>query len=241
MTKKNNKSSRRPLSKKTRLEQIKTRQKNGWWKNPEKTKKKQSEAKKGDKNPASRACVKKKISKTLTGRIGNNTGKHWKITDTSKMSEARKGNTNAKGKTWKVKDTSKMKSKTNGFTKKRWQDPEFAKKILCTVSPNKQEKKLTSFLNEILPNEYKFVGDGEFILAGKCPDFLNINGQKKLIELYGEYWHGEKRTGIIKKDAELNRINYFRKFGFTTLIIWEKELQNLETLRKRILNFNYSM
>lgn len=115
-----------------------------------------------------------------------------------------------------------------------WQDSEYVKKQMKArgVQPNKIEKYLDLFLQKTLPNEYKYVGDGEFILGGKCPDFLNINGQKKLIEYNSDYWHrNDKSNGQ-------GRIDYFKKFGFDTLIIWEKELSNLIELKDKISQFN---
>lgn len=145
-----------------------------------------------------------------------------------KISKSLKGlNTWSKGK----KHTKKVKDKISESSKKRWENPEYAKKVLKSFrnSPNKAEQKLNKIINDILPTEYKFVGDGEFILGGKCPDFLNINGKKKLIELYGNYWH--------QNDNPKDRIDYFKKFGFETLIIWENELNNVRIIEKRIINF----
>lgn len=116
--------------------------------------------------------------------------------------------------------------------KKNWKDPKFVKKQMRArgVKPNKTELNLNKFLHRILPNEYKFVGDGEFILAGKCPDFVNVNGQKKIIELYGNYWH--------KGETGQKRITLFRQYGYETLIIWENELEDEIALKEKILNFN---
>ena len=105
------------------------------------------------------------------------------------------------------------------------------KKGIYNIVPNKKEQELYEFLQEILPDEYKFVGDGKTVDVGGCaPDFININGQKKLIELYGDYWH--------KGDDEGHRIFYFRLFGYETLIIWEHELKDKEKLREKILAFH---
>lgn len=120
--------------------------------------------------------------------------------------------------------------------KKKWREPGYKKrtvqKILeaSHVCPNYSEKFLNTILQVTIPEEYFFVGDGQFILGGKCPDFLNINGKKKLIELFGEHWH--------EKKEERKRIEYFKKFGFDTLIIWGNELLNINKLKKRILAFN---
>jgi len=125
-----------------------------------------------------------------------------------------------------------LKEKLSNMRKLDWQTPSYVKKQMKArnVTPNKTELFLNIFLQKTLPNEYKYVGDGEFILAGKCPDFVNVNGQKKIIELYGNYWH--------KGETGKDRINLFRQYGYETLIVWEKELKNLEELGSRILTFH---
>jgi len=115
-----------------------------------------------------------------------------------------------------------------------WKDSEYVRKQMKArhLKPNKPEIKLDTFLKQLLPREYKFVGDGQFIIAGKCPDFINVNGQKKIIELYGDYWH--------RNDNPQERIDLFAKYGYQTLIIWEKELKDNKELKSKILNFQTS-
>ena len=100
------------------------------------------------------------------------------------------------------------------------------------VSPNKKEQYIRWLLQVIFPKEYKFVGDGSVIIGRYCPDFININGQKKLIEFFGDYWH--------EGDDEGNRIFQFRLFGFDTLIIWEHELNDdeIEMTIAKIIEFH---
>jgi hypothetical protein len=97
--------------------------------------------------------------------------------------------------------------------------------------PNQKEKYLNSILQKNFPNEWKYVGQGDFVLGGKNPDFVNVNGKKLLIELFGGlgWWHSEK-------DVQ-PRINHFKQFGFDTLIIWEGELKNKVEVINRITNF----
>jgi len=98
------------------------------------------------------------------------------------------------------------------------------------VKPNQKEKQLHSFLQCLLPQEFALNVKAEImILGGKIPDFVNVNGQKKIIELYGNYWH--------KHDNPQDRIDYFKQFGWDTLIIWEKELKDESLLGERILRF----
>ena len=58
--------------------------------------------------------------------------------------------------------------------KKNWQDDRYARRIIQAWrnSPNKAEKKLIGLLDEVYPNEWEYVGNGKFLLGGKCPDFL---------------------------------------------------------------------
>jgi len=101
----------------------------------------------------------------------------------------------------------------------------------CGTKPNKKEIILDNFLKSILPIEYQInVKADVMTLGGKIPDFVNINGKKKLIELYGDFWH--------RNDNPQDRIDYFKNFGWDTLVIWEKELKDRESLKEKILNFN---
>jgi len=109
------------------------------------------------------------------------------------------------------------------------QDKEFLSLAMKKRQPNKKEILLNNLLQELsLP--YRYVGNGQFILGGKCPDFLNVNGQKKLIELFGDYWHKGENPQV--------RIDYFKQYGFDTLVIWECELTEPSKLEERLLTFN---
>jgi len=122
--------------------------------------------------------------------------------------------------------------KMQQLTEQHWQDPIFQRKIrkACAFKPNKPEKFLTNLLDQLFPNEYKYVGDFQFFLGGKNPDFMNINGSKSLIELYGYYWH--------KNDDPQDRIDHFKQFGFDTLVIWEKELKDQDALINKLREFH---
>jgi len=108
---------------------------------------------------------------------------------------------------------------------------EWMKKVSASrfCSPNKPESEILSILNRLYPDEWKFVGDGQVVIAGKCPDFINVNGQKKIIELYGDYWH----RGQNPED----RINIFKPYGYKTLVVWEHELKKPDVVVRRIVSF----
>ena len=123
----------------------------------------------------------------------------------------------------KGKFVSEETNRKNSEAKKSaWQDPAYARKCLVINSPNKQEMKLMGILDLFYPGDWKFVGDGQVIIAGKCPDFINVNGQKKIIELYGERWH--------KNDDPQDRADIFSPFGYETLVVWVNDLKSMKRL-----------
>lgn len=108
------------------------------------------------------------------------------------------------------------------------------------VFPNKSEIKLNDIIQK-LKVPYKYVGNGEIWIAGKNPDFININGQKKIIELFGEPWHDKNRSYFGKlsyTQTEQGRKEIFAQYGYDTLIIWSKELKNIEMIKQKILDFD---
>lgn len=94
------------------------------------------------------------------------------------------------------------------------------------TTPELQVMEIIKDLN--LP--YRYVGNGEVIISGLCPDFINCNGQKKLIEVFGDYWH--------KPCEEKQRYAMFAQFGYRTLIIWEHELKDKIQVSNRLLEFD---
>ncbi len=128
----------------------------------------------------------------------------------------------------------------NCAMRKVWKNKEHREKTLRAsmlgrkIKPNKPEKQLNKLLSKLLPNEYKFVGDGKVIIGGFCPDFINCNGQKKIIEHYGDYWHTIKNR--IERDKR--RIVVYKKYGYKTLIVWEHELKNIKRVGEKIMEFN---
>jgi G:T-mismatch repair DNA endonuclease (very short patch repair protein) len=116
-------------------------------------------------------------------------------------------------------------------SKNNWQKEEFVRKQMRAhnIRPNRAEMHLSLMLEGMMPGHWKYVGDGEVIIAGKCPDFINVNGKKLIIELYGDYWH----KGQDPKD----RARIFEPYGYRTLVIWESELKDVTKVKERINSF----
>lgn len=119
---------------------------------------------------------------------------------------------------------------------KRWQKDGYREKVVPAMlravcaGPNKSEKKLGSVLEKLFLGQWRYVGRGDLLVGGKCPDFANTNGQKKLIELFGDYWH--------RGQDPQKRIGIFKKFGFDMLVVWERELSDLATLELKLRTFH---
>jgi len=87
------------------------------------------------------------------------------------------------------------------------------------VRPTKPEAKLYELIQETCPEEYIYCGDFSVVIGKISPDFININGQKKVIEMFGNYWH--------KPGSDRQRRAILHAYGFDCLVIWEHELKDL--------------
>jgi G:T-mismatch repair DNA endonuclease (very short patch repair protein) len=97
---------------------------------------------------------------------------------------------------------------------------------LYQKAPNKWEKKLKRLLK---PFGFRYVGNAKFRVGRKFPDFVHKT-KSMLIELFGEYWHN--------KSEVRPRISYFKKYGFSCLVIWASELtRSAEAVRRRVEKF----
>ena len=131
-------------------------------------------------------------------------------------------------------DDTKRKENVLRALKERWSDPEKKARIISktmksnNIKPNTKEILLQNILDEIFPLTWEFIGDGKLFIGGKCPDFWN--GDHKLIELYGDYWHKGEEIQV--------RIKFFEDLGYNTLVIWESELEDKGTLISKLKEFN---
>jgi len=130
-------------------------------------------------------------------------------------------------------------SKKNGVMKRLHKDPEFQRRRLAGLHahPNRPEIIVTKLLDRLYPSEYKFTGNGSLIIDGLNPDFANVNGQKKLIEVFGRVFHDPTTTfkKIPFRATEKGRRRAFRKFGYRILVIWEEEISLKDKTKKKLL------
>lgn len=161
----------------------------------------------GDKHPMHRPSVAAKVSRAMKGR---------RITWAKKIRRAFRLNGSGK----KIARKARI----------RWRTPGFAERVVPKLmkayqtKPNGGERKLQWLLEQILPGEYRY-NDGWFILERKVPDFVNVNGRKKLIEVLGHY-HTPQEMGA--------RVRQFKCRGYDTLLVWYDQLRDVDFLAGRI-------
>lgn len=110
---------------------------------------------------------------------------------------------------------------------KHW-PPDVVHRMLTIRSPNREETMLIQLFKEYnFP--YKFVGDGQVIIGGRNPDFINVNGEKKIIEFFGEHWHP-------LEDEEIKR-EVYAGYGFKMLGIWGKDTKDRSMVVSKIREF----
>ena len=219
----------------------------------------QTESKKGhipwNKNIPCKEGVRIKISKAKTGKqlseahknkIGlANKGKKLTLQTRKKLQIKLLGNKNGRGNKGKImssgqkeklrkinlgkKSSEETKRKIRKALKGRQLTPTHLHNILTFRSPNKSELLLNRILKTTFPHEWKFVGNGKVSIEGKNPDFININGRKLIIDLFGKHWHEESE---VEPRKEL-----FAKYGYKTLILWDYELKNEVVIINKVKNF----
>lgn len=103
--------------------------------------------------------------------------------------------------------------------------------------PNGLEIKLINIIeDEGLP--FKYVGNGIQMIGTRKPDFISTDGKKKVIELFGRYWHDPEVNSTIHSSSMVNEtVSYYENNGYKCLIIWEEELNEVNNLVKKIGEF----
>jgi len=131
-------------------------------------------------------------------------------------------------------------SRTETGRKIWWIDKIMSK---CGTKPNKAELFLDDLIHSVT-NNYKYTGNGKVVIEGKVPDWIDTNGQKKVINLNGLYWHLWKQQknnpGLTKEIVETREKDVYERYGYDCLIIWEDELRetNINTLKEKIIDFD---
>lgn len=126
----------------------------------------------------------------------------------------------------------KYRKKMSLVRKKMWKDIVFRDvqltkmmKGCVAAKPNHPERMLDELLNKYFPGEFKCNVKGGIRIGGRVPDFVPIGRSKFLVEMFGDHWHSKRVKGLSKAKEEKQRVAHFKKFGFDTVVIWQKELE----------------
>lgn len=179
--------------------------------------------------------TKRKMSEVQQGPKSPNYGRRPTAETRHKLSASRTGSKNPQfGRTRTDEEKQNLSQKISSL----WQNPEYVARMmkLRQAKPNKQEQILISVLSKEFP---QFAYNGDFsqgvMLSGLIPDFINVNGQKEVIELYGDYWHS--KDGTRWRQTELGRIMTYNSVGYHCLVIWQSELKNPDKVIEKIRVF----
>lgn len=146
------------------------------------------------------------------------------------------------------RSTVESRSKTVAQLVRRWSDPEkrarygaimkdkprdwHARRMAAVLKSNASgsmtnpEKTVNDY---IIANNlpFKYTGAGDMEIGMLFPDFASTDGSRRLIEVFGCYWHGcqkcfpgSKSKGIPKRQ----RLSTYKKHGYSCQIIWEHDM-----------------
>jgi len=121
--------------------------------------------------------------------------------------------------------------------KKLWEQRDFKKVMLQKLTegreirPTTLERRVIEIIKKYnIPLEY--TGDGSLWIGNPPmnPDFV-YKDRKAVVEVFGDYWH--------TPDEEKKRMEFFQKYGYLCLVLWEHELksQSDEQIAKRLEEF----
>ena len=107
---------------------------------------------------------------------------------------------------------------------------DYIKKCLKRNPKSSLEINFEKIINNLnLP--YKFVGNGEFFIGRKCPDFINVNGQKIAIEVYYRKHKLQFRNKTIEQ-WQHERQEIFNQYGWKIEFFDEKQVNEIEIKRR---------
>lgn len=197
-----------------------------------------SESCKGKKKPCSEEH-KKKIGEAMKGCVGWNKGKNISIEQKRKMSIAHKGKHHSENTKQKLRDmnigkrlSENTKQKISETRKRLFREGKL--KVDSKWSYTKPELRFMEICEKhSLP--FKYVGNGQIWINGKNPDFINIDGRKEVVEIFGRYWHSPlSNKNVPYERTYKGTIEHYKEYGFKCKIFWDDELKNEQKVITRL-------
>lgn len=158
-------------------------------------------------------------------------GRKQSINTITKRVAARRG--------YRHSDATKLKM-ANSQRGKHWTEEQRQKQLPIVMEnrkrrPTKIERCFSRIVSKYdLP--FKYVGDGFTWIAGRCPDYLNVNGAKEVVEIFSRWWHDPSVNPKVKlQHTEKATLDHYFKYGFKCIIIWEEELKEEELVLQKVM------
>lgn len=183
----------------------------------------------------------KKRSKETKNKMSESSPKYWKGKSRSeetklKISKSHKGKKrkpfseeHKKNIGLAMKGKKFSKEHKNKIKEKCWSNPDHRDKQTKAIlkgllkRPTSLEQEFINIINKHNLS-YKYTGDGDFILGGKNPDFVNVNSQKICVEVGNTYHHDE--------NYESERVKHFAKYGWKCVVFRTNQLDEEEVVNK---------
>jgi len=72
---------------------------------------------------------------------------------------------------------------------------------------------------------FKYTGNGSLWIENINPDFVECNGKKLAVEIFGDYWHSPLLNPTLKQCRTLPyRKNVLKQYGWELIVFWESDL-----------------
>ncbi len=171
--------------------------------------------------------VRNKIAKSLTGLVQSEETK-------AKKSKALKGRSLSE----------KNKEGIRAGQKRFWaglSDAEVGRRLRNSCNngakPTRPEVIVGKWLESHYPNEWRYNGDGAggVVIGRHIPDFVNVNGRKMLIEVFGKHWHNP--ANFPNRMAQQELISHYKEWGFDCLVLWENEIYKTDVMEAKLREF----
>jgi len=192
----------------------------------------------------------KQSAETIEKRVCQLRGKHYNAGRSHTTEERKKISAANKGRQFTLGHTltPEHKEKIRKGIKAAWErgalgNPSWLKKVLdgMQVRPTKPEKELLDILTEHFPGAFAYNGDFSqgVMLNHLVPDFVNVNGHKQVIEVFGEPFHDPAKAWkpIRYVATAVGRTQAYDKIGYQCLILWQAEFTHTAAIIDKLREF----
>jgi len=85
------------------------------------------------------------------------------------------------------------------------------------------------FIEIIKKNQlpYRYTGNGDVMIGAKNPDFFNTNGNKVVIEIFGEVYHSPLFTFMNEigySRTYKGTMEHYKKYGLKCIVFWDRDV-----------------